>query len=151
MDLDALLVIDEHALVIHADAGRVWDAVLATFRGSGSASTRLLVRVLAGEPAGTAGWDGDSARGATVPGFAVTELERPHLVVLRGRHRFSEYAVVVRIDAADGGSRCRLESRGVFPGAQGALYRSLVIGTRGHVVAVRRILRSVRRRAERQP
>lgn len=35
-----------------------------------------------------------------------------------------------------------------FPGTAGRGYRTLVIGTRGHVVAVRRLLRATRRRAE---
>jgi hypothetical protein len=71
--------------------------------------------------------------------------------VLRGRHRFSEYAIVVRIDTTGTGSRCRLESRGAFPGPLGAAYRLLVVGTRGHVVPVRSLLGSIRRRAEQTP
>jgi hypothetical protein len=148
MRLDDLPLIDEHGVLVRAEPDRVWGAVLDTFRGSEFRRVRLLTAVLALEPASSSGWDGDSARGATVPGFAVTEAERPHLVVLRGRHRFSEYAIVVRIDPAGEGSRCRLESRGAFPGPPGAAYRLLVVGTRGHVVAVRRILGSIRRRAE---
>lgn len=131
MDLDELPVIDEHSVDVRAAPERVCDAVLETFGGSGSGATRLLAAVL-----------------GAVPAFAVERLDRPHLVVLRGRHRFSEYAIVVRIEPAAGGSRCRLESRGVFPGPHGAVYRALVVGTRGHVVAVRRLLTSIRRRAE---
>ena len=36
--------------------------------------------------------------GLTVAGFAVTQLEPPHLVVLRGRHRFSRYAIVLTLE-----------------------------------------------------
>jgi hypothetical protein len=148
MRLDDLPHVDEHAVQVRADPDQVWQAVLETFRRSGSGPVRLLVGVLGAEPSTASGWDGDSARGATVPGFAVTAAERPRLVVLRGRHRFSEYAIVVRIDPAGEGSRCRLESRATFRGPRGAAYRLLVVGTRGHVIAVRRLLRSIKRRAQ---
>jgi hypothetical protein len=42
----------------------------------------------------------------------------------------------------------RAETRAAFPGLQGRAYRALVIGTRGHVLAVRRLLRAVKARAE---
>ena len=41
------------------------------------------------------------------------------------------------------------ETRAEFPGKTGRLYRTAVIGTRGHVLATRSVLRTVRRRAER--
>ena len=148
MLLDELPRIDKHAVPVRADPDRTWQAVLETFRSSGSARVRLLASVLGAEPASTSGWDGDSAQGATVPGFAVTDAERPHRVALRGRHRFSEYAIVVRIEPTGEGSVCRLESRGAFPGPHGTVYRLLVVGSRGHVLAVRRLLDSIRRRAE---
>ena len=149
MLLDELPRIDEHAVRVRADPDRTWRAVLETFRSSGSAGGRVLASVLGAEPASTSGWDGDSPRWrAMVPGFAVTDAERPHRVALRGRHRFSEYAIVVRIEPTGEGSVCRLESRGAFPGPHGTVYRLLVVGSRGHVLAVRRLLDSMRRRAE---
>jgi Polyketide cyclase / dehydrase and lipid transport len=141
MRLEELPHIDEHAVAIAAAPERVCEAVLETFRGSGSMAG-LLARVLGADPGGRAGPD-------AVPGFAVTDLDRPHRVVLRGRHRFSEYAIVVRVEPDGEGSRCTLESRGAFPGPHGAVYRLLVVGTGAHVVAVRRLLASIRRRAER--
>jgi hypothetical protein len=42
----------------------------------------------------------------------------------------------------------RAESRATFPGLAGAAYRLLVVRSGGHVVAVRRLLSAVRRRAE---
>jgi hypothetical protein len=44
--------------------------------------------------------------------------------------------------------RLSAETRAEFPGRSGSAYRALVIGTRGHVLAVNSILRAVRRRAE---
>jgi hypothetical protein len=42
----------------------------------------------------------------------------------------------------------RGESRAEFPRLRGKAYRALVIGTRGHVVAMRWLLRSIKQRAE---
>ena len=72
--------------------------------------------------------------------------------MLEGEHRFSRYALIFRLEALPGErSRVRAESRAAFPGLHGRAYRALVIGTRGHVVAVNRLLRAVRARAEQPP
>lgn len=73
----------------------------------------------------------------------VTELDAPHLVVLRGRHRFSRYQLAFCVESTATGSRVTAESRAVFPGLAGTIYRLLVIGTRIHEVVVRRMLRSI--------
>ena len=67
-----------------------------------------------------------------------------------GEHRFSRYALIFRIDRdARRPGAARAPRRGPSsPAAAGAAYRALVIGTRGHVVATRSILRSVRKLAE---
>ena len=44
-----------------------------------------------------------------------------------------------------------MESRAAFPGPQGRLYRLAVVGSGGHVVAVRRMLTGIRRAADRRP
>ena len=70
--------------------------------------------------------------------------------MLEGEHRFSRYALIFHLDPLPGGrSRVRAETRAAFPGLRGRAYRALVIGTRGHVLAVKRLLRAVRARAER--
>jgi hypothetical protein len=67
-----------------------------------------------------------------------------------GEHRFSRYALVFRIDETPAGPvNLRAETRAEFPGRKGRAYMALVVGTRGHVVATKSILRAVRRRAER--
>ncbi len=86
--------------------------------------------------------------GSSVPGFRVVVAEPPSLLAVAGRHRFSRYGIVVRIEPAAGGARCRAETRAAFPGPHGALYRLAVVGTGGHVVAVRRLLRRAARLAE---
>jgi hypothetical protein len=78
----------------------------------------------------------------------VARSEAPVELALEGSHRFSRYALILRIDDLGGRSRLRAETRAEFPGPHGRVYRALVIGTRGHVLMVRRILGAVKRRAE---
>lgn len=89
-----------------------------------------------------------------MPGFCVSR-SGPNEIALEGEHRFARYALVFRLDPLGGGSssggsgtRLRAETRAAFPGLRGRAYRTLVIGTRGHVLVVRRLLEAVRRSAE---
>jgi hypothetical protein len=68
---------------------------------------------------------------------------------LRGRHRFSDYALIFRFEDA-GADRTLLsaETRATFPGLAGRVYRTLVIGTRGHVLVTSRLLKAAKRQAE---
>jgi hypothetical protein len=87
--------------------------------------------------------------GDTLPGFAVTEVEPPHLLTLRGGHRFSDYELRFELERlTSGGTRLRAKTSAAFPGLKGRVYQALVIGTRAHRVAVRRLLAQVARRAE---
>ena len=86
--------------------------------------------------------------GSTVIGFHVVRAEQPAELALAGSHRFARYSLTFAIDELDGRrSRLRAITRAEFPGPHGRLYRALVIGTRGHVLAVRSLLASVRKRA----
>ena len=88
--------------------------------------------------------------GSTVPGFIVTRAVAPAVLALMGEHRFSRYALIFyAAETAAGPVRLSAETRAEFPGVKGRVYKTLVIGTRGHVIATRSILRNVRRRAER--
>jgi hypothetical protein len=149
--LDDLPLIDEHAVTVAAPPGAVWDAVFEALGGAFSAApARWAAAALGCVPAAASGWD-RQAVGSSVPGFAVVTAERPHLLVVAGRHRFSRYGIVVRIEPDAAGALCRAESRAAFPGLHGALYRQAVVGTGGHVLGVRRLLAGVRRAAERGP
>jgi hypothetical protein len=77
------------------------------------------------------------------------EVERPRLLILRGRHRLAEYELRFELHQ-DERARTALSavSSARFLGLSGRLYRLLVIGTGGHVLAVRRILGRVASRAE---
>jgi hypothetical protein len=140
--------IDEHSAVVDGDPERVWDALVGVVgRSFGDARRSRAAAVLGCEDTGVGG-PPFPAEGATVPGFHVASSERPRLLALHGRHRFSRYALTFRIEPAGPGGRTRVraETRAVFPGLAGGLYRAAVIGTRGHVLAVRSMLRGVERR-----
>lgn len=88
--------------------------------------------------------------GSSIPGFHVEAAQEPLKLALVGRHRFSRYALIFRLDEpAAGHTRLRAETRAEFPGLAGRAYRGLVIGTGAHVLVTRRILEAAKRRAER--
>jgi len=147
-ELEELPHIDEHAIVVDAAPERVWTALGEVLFRASPPATRMIGRALGVRPLDPSG---DAlALGATLRGFRVARAEPPAQLALEGHHRFSRYALIFRLDGLEGErTRLRAETRATFPGAAGRVYRALVIGTRGHVVAVRRLLRATRRRAER--
>jgi hypothetical protein len=145
---EELPFVDEHALVLERPVADVWPAVtyVAERASSGAAAARVALLLGCADP--VAGGPRPLAVGSTVPGFRVTVCEPGRELRLEGRHRFSRYALVYRLDAlGPSRTRVRAETRAAFPGPAGRVYRALVIGTRGHVVAVRRLLAAVERRA----
>jgi hypothetical protein len=141
--------IDEHSIEINADADAAWQALLGVVErsmrgGAASRGARLLgcADVAASGPR-------PLAQGSTFPGFHVTAASPGRELRLEGSHRFSRYALIFRLDELSAvRTRVRAETRAVFPGMSGKIYRALVIGTRGHVFAVRRLLEPTKRRAE---
>ena len=86
--------------------------------------------------------------GSTVAGFRVERAEPGALLALGGRHRFSRYRLTFEIEDLGGGrSRLTAITDAEFPGPAGRVYKGLVIGTRGHVLAVRRMLAAIRARS----
>ncbi len=139
--------VDEHSVDVSAPPQRTWNALVRTSeRTFGGSARSAFARLLgceswerAGEPA---------AEGSTVVGFRVARSEPPNVLTLEGRHRFSRYRLAFEIVPFGGGSRLKAITHAVFPGLAGQAYRTLVIGTKGHVVATTSILRAVKRRAE---
>ncbi|NUP19397.1 MAG: hypothetical protein HOZ81_25585 [Streptomyces sp.] len=81
-------------------------------------------------------------------GFKVAVSTPGQELAYVGRHPFSTYALIFRLDETGAGhTRVRAETRADFPGRAGALYRRLVIGTGGHALVVRHMLKRVRDRA----
>lgn len=148
-DVSRLPLVDEHEVVIQAAGADVWPLLLDTVdRAFGTAGAAAYARAV-GSANATAGGPRPLAQGSTVPGFRVVALTSGSEIVLVGRHRFSSYALILRlsVDAA-GRSRLRAESRADFPGLLGGAYRLVVVRSGGHVIAVRRLLRGIKQRAE---
>jgi hypothetical protein len=142
--------VDEHAIEHDATPPVVWPALLRTVERMTEGRAAPLYARAVGCADTEAGGPRPLELGSTVPGFHVAELTPEWLLVLRGSHRFSDYALVFRLEPL-GGVRTRLvaETRADFPGAKGRAYRALVIGTRMHVLAVRQVHRGVAKRVER--
>ncbi|MGK8558534.1 hypothetical protein [Nocardia gipuzkoensis] len=65
-------------------------------------------------------------------------------MAIRGEHWFSKYQLIFELDE-EGPSRTRVRARSFaeFPGLPGKIYRALVIGTGGHRMTVRWMLRRI--------
>jgi hypothetical protein len=150
VQLEQLPHLDEHATFIAARVDDVWPALIETldrvFSRPGAAAYARAV--------GCADWKASGPRplaeGSTVPGFRVTATVPNSELTLEGRHRFSSYALIFRLEPVGSDhSRLRAESRAVFPGLPGRIYRLIVVGTGVHVVTVRRLLAVIERRSAR--
>ena len=147
--IESLPYVDEHSVSIAAPADVVWRSLLDVVCGITSGRAKGPVTRALG--CAQTEHHGEPGRiGSTIPGFIVTRAVPPAVLALMGEHRFSRYALVFRIDETLAGPvTLRAETRAEFPHKRGTAYRALVIGTRGHVLATKSILRAVRRRAER--
>jgi hypothetical protein len=146
---DQLPRLDEHATDIAADVEDVWPALTRTLDAALSRPWSVAASRIVGCADTHASGPRPLAEGATIPGFRVAAALPGAKLTLRGRHRFSSYALNFRLDRLDDGrTRLRAESRAAFPGLAGGAYRMLVVGTGGHGIAVRRLLSDVKRRAE---
>lgn len=128
-DDDDLPFVDEHATVVAGTRDQVWEALERYADGVlARAADGTLSRLLGTDPPG---------------GFRVAERAPGQRLSLVGRHRFSRYRLEFLLD--DVGVRTRLRARtlAVFPGLHGQVYKTLVIRSRLHVLAVRRMLRQV--------
>jgi hypothetical protein len=144
--------IDEHATFIATGTDRVWLALTQMLDRSlsGGAWARY-ARAIGCADVATAGPRPLTA-GSALVGFRVVEATHASELALAGRHHFSSYALIFRLEELDAGqSRVSAETRAEFPGVMGYLYRLLVVGTGGHVVGVRRLLSATKRRSEQQP
>lgn len=123
--------LDEHRLGIAAPRDLVWAALMRYVASLGVSEGGPLARLLGTEPR---------------TGFAVSRAVPGQQLNLSGRHRFARYTLVFEVaEVPDGQTVLCARSYADFPGLHGRAYRALVIGTRFHVVATRRLLRSIRR------
>ncbi|MCE7082063.1 hypothetical protein [Streptomyces sp. ST2-7A] len=146
---DGLPRVDERLTVVGAAPEEVLRALEETLERSFGRPAATRYAALVGCAERTAGGPRPFVEGSTLPGFRVARVVADREVVLTGRHRFSTYALLFRIEPlGPGRSRLRAETRAVFPGPTGRAYRLAVIRGGGHAVGVRRLLAAVRRRAE---
>ncbi|GHH59948.1 hypothetical protein FHS35_006476 [Streptomyces umbrinus] len=149
MQIPSLPYRDEHTTVVEAGVDDAWRSLGETLDRSFSRPGANRYARLVGCADRTASGPRPLAEGSTFPGFRVAAAVPGRELVLGGRHRFSSYALIFRLEpAGPGRSRLTAETRATFPGPAGGLYRLLVLGTGGHAVGVRRLLAAVRRRAE---
>jgi len=141
--------IDRHSVGVNAHLETTWEALESVLiRSLGSRSSGLAARALG--CADTATPDGEPlSEGSTIPGFRVLTSRPSRELKLAGKDHFSRYELIFRL-APTGTGRTELsaDTRAVFPGLKGTLFRGLVIGTRAHVLVMRRLLRAVKQRAE---
>jgi hypothetical protein len=142
--------IDEHQSAVEAGSDVTWAALSRVVEGSfESPATGRVARLLGCADTRVSG-PRPLTPGSAFPGFHVEVADPQRKLALVGSHRFSNYALIFRLDGeGDGRTLLRAETRAEFPGLKGSVYRALVIGTRGHVVVTRRLLNAVKRRAER--
>ncbi|WP_445525236.1 hypothetical protein [Streptomyces cyslabdanicus] len=146
--ITALPHVDEHATVVAAGADAVWRGIGDVLDRSFASPRATRYARLVGCADRAADGPRPLAEGSTVPGFRVVSAVVGRELVLTGRHRFSSYALILRLEqAGPGRSRLRAETRAAFPGPAGRLYRTLVIGTGGHAVGMRRLLSAIGHRS----
>ena len=140
--------VDERSVEVGSDAAAAWDAVGQVMGGDAeSRAVGVAVRLLGCREQSATGSPIED--GSTFPGWRVVEAERPSELAYEGEHRFARYRLAFHVDdLGPDRARVRAETRAAFPGAVGSAYRAMVIGSRGHVLAVRRMLGAIRRRAE---
>ncbi|HET8662880.1 MAG TPA: hypothetical protein VFM08_01055 [Nocardioides sp.] len=129
----SLPFVDEHARSVPAPVDRTWRAVEEYAERMSSAPRPVLSRLLGTAPSS---------------GFEVVKRDPPHEVVLAGRHRFSTYRLVFRVEPDGAGSRLRAITYAAFPGRRGRAYVTMLTVSTAHRRATERMLRRVALRAE---
>lgn len=142
--MDTLPLLDEHSTTIPAPRAAVWQAAQRYAQGLSRADHWVFARVLGTDPPS---------------GFRLEDSTSEQQLALSGRHRFSRYRLVfVVADQAaeadetapqDRTTTLAVRSYAEFPGLHGRVYRALLLGSRGHVLAVEGMLRSIRGQAVR--
>jgi hypothetical protein len=147
--IESLPFVDEHYIEIAAKPDEVWDALMRVVSGLGERKRGAYgAKALGCEETEAEGETG--AIGSKVPGFVVTRSVKPAVLALMGQHRFSRYALIFTIlEKPSGLILLSAQTRAEFPGKKGRVYRGLVIGSHGHVIATTSLLRQVRKQAER--
>ncbi|MFD8953930.1 hypothetical protein ACFV0B_34320 [Streptomyces xanthophaeus] len=146
--VSGLPFLDAHELIVAAPVPTTWDSlnkwVARTHLGISSGFAHLVGT----DPRTVTGTLPEE--GSTFPGFTVAESVPCDRLTLMGRHRFAQYALIFVVSEHPAGTIIGARSHGLFPGFTGVAYRKLVIGSGGHRILVRRMLREIARNAERR-
>jgi len=132
----SLPLLDKHSATVHASQSVAWRAVRRYACGLAQADHVVLGPILGTEPRS---------------GFELAEEVEGERLALTGRHRFARYRLVFELNAEPSNATTltlSVLSFAAFPGARGRLYRGLLMGTRGHVLAVRHMLRTIQRQVD---
>jgi hypothetical protein len=122
--MEHLPYIDQHARTVNAGRGPTWDGLLRYLKADIN----------------------DPASGPR--GFRIGVVDVRERLELKGRHWFSTYALTFTLDEQDPQHTVvRAETRAVFPGVAGQIYRTLVIRSGGHKIVVRTMLRRIAKTA----
>jgi hypothetical protein len=125
--MECLPYIDEHVITVDANRADTWSALLMLWCED---------REDKQEPHDPAA--------VRIPFFSLEETMPMHRLALTGRHLFAVYRLVFELDdQAPGRTRLAARSWADFPGVHGKVYRVLVVGTGGHRIAVRRLLKHI--------
>ncbi|WP_067531961.1 hypothetical protein [Nocardia crassostreae] len=118
--MEHLPYIDSHSRVVTADPAQTWAALLRTTCKNPDDLSTLF------------------------SGFTLDEADPPRRLAAKGQHPFSRYRLTFLLDEIEPGkTRITAESHAVFPGIGGSIYKALVIGSGGHRVVVRNMLRRI--------
>ncbi|MER6154609.1 hypothetical protein ABT147_03600 [Streptomyces sp. NPDC001868] len=143
--------VDEHTILVEADAGEVWWALAEALDCAFSRPEAVRYAKLVGCADHTASGPRPPVDDSTTfPGFRTATAIPSRQLTLQGRHRFSSYTWTFHLDTAGPDhTRLRAETHAAFPGPAGRLYRLLILNTGLHTTLTRRLLNDVRLRAER--
>jgi hypothetical protein len=124
--------VDEHRITIAASRDVVWPALREYVDSSlVTRENALLSQLLGTQPRA---------------GFQIAQELLGQRINLTGRHRFARYLLMFELaQTVHGSTVLTARTFAAFPGLHGRVYRALVISTPAHGVAVRRMLRSVKR------
>jgi hypothetical protein len=138
--------IDEHCIHIAAPRERTWIALGEVLsKGFGGVGTARIATVLGTQHRSVSGTP--LAVGSSIVGFRVTQSQPERRVVLEGEHRFSRYSLTFDLHNKELCATTHAE----FPGFRGVAYKTVLLGARGHVLAMRRLLSQIKSRAEGTP
>jgi hypothetical protein len=143
MEETDLPFIDRHCVEVRAPKGKVWIALGEVLtRGFGGIGTAKIAGLLGTKHRSVTG--PPLVVGSSVVGFRVVESQPERHVVLAGEHRFSRYTLAFDLEDDELCATTHAE----FPRFRGAVYRAVLLGARGHVVATKHLLRLIKKRAE---